>query len=195
MSSQIHLLKSNATVRAPTAEEPWYVVEVTSPNGHCQISIAATKPLPDPILKVHPDWEKLEPKPESYVSLTHAHRCRCMTLSKAHDTLFETWQHIHTLLRYNPRDNASYAFYPEFEYEVGEALAHASLVASFAMRKPLPDCYDHYKAYQLYKDCEQQVAYEQHEDYEQHENYEEPEDHEEAEDEEEPEDDEGYDEI
>ncbi|KAI1308860.1 hypothetical protein F5Y03DRAFT_404662 [Xylaria venustula] len=126
MSSQLHLLKSNAVLIAPTAEKPYYSIEMTNEDSGCRLSIAALKPLPDPILVGHPDWkEKLKPRPEEETK-----------------QVFETWQNIHMALRHLSSDNASYAFYPDFEYEQGEALAHASLVASLALGKPVPRCYE-----------------------------------------------------
>ncbi|KAI0909038.1 hypothetical protein F4823DRAFT_596399 [Ustulina deusta] len=145
MSSQLHLLKSNAVVCAPTAEASFYVIDVTNPDSGCRISIAATKPLPDTLHlgPAHPDWEKLMPQPKDYVWFSHVKKtCGCAALAKSEKTLFETWQCIHMHLRHQLDDNASYAFYPEFEYEVGEALAHASLVASLALGIPVPECYD-----------------------------------------------------
>ncbi|KAI0977142.1 hypothetical protein F4678DRAFT_411998 [Xylaria arbuscula] len=136
MSSQLHLLKSNAVLIAPTAEKPYYSIEMTSEESGCQLCIAALKPFPDPLLL-------LKPRPEDYVLCNHVSlTCPCASFSWDTKQFFEIWQNIHMALRYQSSDNASYAFYPDFEYEEGEALAHASLVASLALGTPVPECYE-----------------------------------------------------
>jgi hypothetical protein len=140
MPSDLHLLKTNAILHLPTDEKPYYEISMTSLDGKCTIQIAATKPLPSQTLDPrHPAYEKI--KPVQYVSFTHDGSCGCASFSKDAKVLFEAWQHIHLTLRYKGKDNASYAFYPEFEYESGEALAHASLVASLALGRTVPECY------------------------------------------------------
>ncbi|KAI1191015.1 hypothetical protein F5B17DRAFT_384190 [Nemania serpens] len=145
MVSQLHVLRSNATLIPPTPSEPFYKVSVTNPKTDCTICIAATKPFPDPIL-IHPllpNYRKLKPKPAEWVSIMHAGLgCGCVDYAFEEEDLFDTWRHIHLQLRHQDGDDASRAFYPEFEYEVGEALAHASLVASLAVGRPVPESYD-----------------------------------------------------
>ncbi|KAI0865708.1 hypothetical protein F4860DRAFT_526158 [Xylaria cubensis] len=143
-SHELHLLECFAVVIPPTDEKPYHQISVTSEAG-CSICIAATKPLLTliDIPPSHPDFHKHQPKPAEWVSVSHVKdRCGCATYSKQAKELFPVWRHIHSTLRYDPTDNASYAFYPEFEYETGEALAHASLTASLALGKPIPECYD-----------------------------------------------------
>ncbi|KAI0454588.1 hypothetical protein F5B21DRAFT_504282 [Xylaria acuta] len=142
-SHELHLLKSNAVLVPPTDEEPCHQISMT--NNGCTISIAATKPFPVPIHihPLHPDFKEHKPKPAEWVSITHKNRCECAIFSRQVPDFFEAWRHIHLTLRYKSGDNASYAFYPEFEYEVGEALAHASLTASLALGKPIPSCYEY----------------------------------------------------
>ncbi|KAK5630933.1 hypothetical protein RRF57_006648 [Xylaria bambusicola] len=144
MSSQLHLLKSNGEVYKSGGEKQYHTVAMRNLNTGCQLFIAATRPLPDPIYIHLRDIEWKRRVPLHYVWFRHNKEyCRCAPFSKAHDTLFETWQHLHMTLRHQASDNASYAFYPDFEYEEGEALAHASLVASLALGKPIPECYKH----------------------------------------------------
>ncbi|KAI0525560.1 hypothetical protein F5B22DRAFT_658387 [Xylaria bambusicola] len=144
MSSELHLLKSNGRVSKSRDGKPYHTVVMTNPDTDCQLFIAATRPLPDPIY-VHlrtAEWKQALPL--HYVWFRHDKEyCPCASFSKTHDSLFETWQHLHTTLRYQSSDNASYAFYPDYEYEEGEALAHASLVASLALGMPIPKCYEH----------------------------------------------------
>ncbi|KAI0552613.1 hypothetical protein F4679DRAFT_581515 [Xylaria curta] len=143
-SHELHILKSNAVIIPPTDEKPYYQVSVTSEETGCSICIAATKPLEVPIhiSPVHLDFHKHKPKPTEYVSVSHTEdRCECATFSMKE--IFAVWRHIHLTLRHSPNDNASYAFYPEFEYETGEALAHASLTASLILGKSTPECYNH----------------------------------------------------
>lgn len=139
MSSQLHLLKSNAGLHGCTPTEPTPFISVTNEETGCRVVIAATRAFKDPI---YSHYLGLKPRPIDYVWLSHnPYHCYCAAFSKSHDPLFETWQHIHITLRHRASDNASYAFYPEFEYETGEALAHASLVGSLALGKPIPECY------------------------------------------------------
>ncbi|KAI1171231.1 hypothetical protein F4777DRAFT_583108 [Nemania sp. FL0916] len=137
MTPPLSILRSNAVLTSPTEAEPYYSVGIKKLGSWCQIWIAATKPLPDP-LKPSP----LNPK--DYLTIYHGQdRCTCRMYSYDEEEFFKTWQQIHLKLRYDRNDNASYAFYPTFHYEVGEALAHAVLVASLAMGKPIPGCYYH----------------------------------------------------
>ncbi|KAI1746268.1 hypothetical protein F4680DRAFT_15271 [Xylaria scruposa] len=145
-SHELHILKSNAVIIPPTDEKPYYQVSVTSEETGCSICIAATKQLEVPIhiSPLHPDFHRQKPKPAECVSVSHIKdRCQCALYSISRKELFAVWRQIHLTLRYNPKDNASYAFYPEFEYETGEALAHASLTASLALGKSIPECYNH----------------------------------------------------
>ncbi|KAI1753383.1 hypothetical protein F4782DRAFT_93336 [Xylaria castorea] len=145
VSSSLHLLKSNAVLVPPTEEKPYHQILVKIEETGCSVSIAATKPLTVPI-HIHPlhaDFKKHKPKPAEWVSVTHNYRCECASFSKHVVGFFEVWRHIHLTLRHKRDDNASYAFYPDFEYETGEALAHASLTASLALGKPIPECYEY----------------------------------------------------
>ncbi|TRX93038.1 hypothetical protein FHL15_006176 [Xylaria flabelliformis] len=144
-SHELHLLKSNAVLIPPTDEKPYHQISVTSEKTGCSICIAATKPLPTliDIPPSHSDFHQHQPKPAEWVSVSHVNdRCGCAPYSKQAKELFAVWRHIHLTLRHEPADNASYAFYPEFEYETGEALAHASLTASLALGEPVPECYN-----------------------------------------------------
>ncbi|KAI3324915.1 hypothetical protein HD806DRAFT_459080 [Xylariaceae sp. AK1471] len=146
MPSDLRLLKSNAVLHLPTDEKPYYQISMTDRKGKCEIKIAVTKPFPNPIPHPqHPDYVRI--KPTEYIWFRHRlgkrfNECGCASFSKNVNELFEAWQHIHLTLRYKGKDNASYAFYPEFEYELGEALAHASLVASLALGRAVPECYN-----------------------------------------------------
>ncbi|KAI0431843.1 hypothetical protein F5Y09DRAFT_340228 [Xylaria sp. FL1042] len=136
MSSQLNLLKSNAVLIGPTLDVPYYSIKMTNAETGCELRIAALKPFRNPILNI-----KIVPR--EYVSYKHKKdECNCASFTKTANSLFKTWQEIHLKLRKDPKDNASYAFYPEFEYEEGEGLAHASLVASLGLGKPIPECYE-----------------------------------------------------
>ncbi|KAI0491150.1 hypothetical protein F4859DRAFT_35840 [Xylaria cf. heliscus] len=143
MVSDLRILKTNAAIIPPTDERPYYQVSVAGQKG-CTVSIAATAPIPvyihiDPL---HPDFKASKPKPEEYVTVSHAEYCRCARYSLKEKDLFKIWQDIHLTLRHEKgNDQASYAFYPEFEYETGESLAHASLTASLALGRSVPRCY------------------------------------------------------
>ncbi|KAH8160586.1 hypothetical protein CIB48_g7652 [Xylaria polymorpha] len=144
-SHELHLLKANAILIQPTDEKPYHQISVINQETECAISIAATKPF---IVHAwnhpfHPDFQSLKPKPEEWVSVTHGEDCKCASFSRQVEDFFDTWRRLHETLRYKSDDNASYAFYPEYEYEIGESLAHASLVASLALGKPVPSCYDY----------------------------------------------------
>ncbi|KAI1199887.1 hypothetical protein F5X97DRAFT_321900 [Nemania serpens] len=145
MVSQLHLLRSNATIIPPTPSEPYYKISVSNPKEGCTICIAATKPFPDPI-HIHPllpNYDKLKPKPIEWISIMHTNLlCGCVDYAWSEEYLFGIWRLVHLELRHRDADDASRAFYPEFEYEVGEALAHASLVASLAVGRPIPEIYD-----------------------------------------------------
>ncbi|KAI1352076.1 hypothetical protein F5Y01DRAFT_314068 [Xylaria sp. FL0043] len=135
MPSQLHVLKSNASLIAPTPERPYYTIEMTNSKTGCRLSIAATKPLPDPLLSV-------KAKPTDYVSVEHVKgKCYCAEFSTERPRFFRAWRLIHDTLRHKDWDSAAHAFYPDFAYEEGEALAHASLVASLALGKKIPECY------------------------------------------------------
>ncbi|KAI0814360.1 hypothetical protein GGR55DRAFT_428362 [Xylaria sp. FL0064] len=135
MASQLHILKSNAFLIAPTADRPYYTIEMANSKTGCRLSIAATKPLPDPLLSI-------KAKPMDYVSVEHVKgKCYCAEFSTERPRFFAAWQKIHVTLRHKDWDSAAHAFYPDFSYEEGEALAHASLVASLALGKRIPKCY------------------------------------------------------
>ncbi|KAI0445509.1 hypothetical protein F4803DRAFT_570907 [Xylaria telfairii] len=142
-SHELHILKANAVLIQPTNEKPYHQISVTTGEAGCTITIAATKPFIVHAWNhpLHPDFQKLKPKPEEYVSVIHAENCKCASYSRQVDDCFDTWRHLHESLRRKIDDNASYAFYPEYDYETGEALAHASLVASLALGKSIPGCY------------------------------------------------------
>ncbi|KAI1110906.1 hypothetical protein F5Y14DRAFT_465093 [Nemania sp. NC0429] len=137
MVSQWHILKSNATLIPPTPEEPYHKISVTNPKTGCTICIAALKPFPDPLLI------DLRPDPTDWISITHASpHCGCVGYAFEEGLLFKTWRGLHLKLRHQEKDLASYAFYPEFEYARGEELAHASLIASLAVGRRVPEYYD-----------------------------------------------------
>ncbi|KAI1363437.1 hypothetical protein F5Y08DRAFT_239879 [Xylaria arbuscula] len=141
MSSQLHLLKSNAVVTKPTPTTAFHTLYVQNDETGCRVHIAATRSLMDPIYARH---HGLKDRPVDFVWFRHhPYDCYCASFAKSHDTLFETWQRLHMALRRKTSDNAAYAFYPEFEYEMGEAFAHASLVASLAVGKSIPECYEY----------------------------------------------------
>ncbi|KAI0875538.1 hypothetical protein GGS24DRAFT_288778 [Hypoxylon argillaceum] len=146
MPSQLRLLKSNAVLVPPTAEAPYHQISMTNSATGCTILIAATKPFPS-LVHLHPNdptYQATKAQPDDYVSVSHGEGCTCASYSKDPSELFLVWRHIHAELRYNPTDQAAWAFYPEFEYEDGEMLAHASLTASLALGKQVPECYDAY---------------------------------------------------
>ncbi|KAJ2998441.1 hypothetical protein NUW58_g325 [Xylaria curta] len=107
------------------------------------VKVAATKPYLDPVhvYPWHPEYQEPKPKPEDWISITHSDNCGCSLFSKREADFFDFWQSLHLALRHSRKDSTSYAFYPEFEYETGEALAHASLTANLGLRQPVPKCY------------------------------------------------------
>ncbi|GAP84051.1 hypothetical protein SAMD00023353_0601760 [Rosellinia necatrix] len=154
MPSDLFLLAKNVDIGEPTQDYPFYRVSVSNDRG-CLLSIAATKALPDPLVE-----PRVPPEPKDYISITHNEdRCICASHSLFEATLFKVWQDVHIALRHSHRDQASYAFYPKHEYEIGEALAHASLVVKLAIAQRIPSCYDYlisehgaarlYRAYQI----------------------------------------------
>ncbi|KAF2963110.1 hypothetical protein GQX73_g10474 [Xylaria multiplex] len=148
MSSDLYILNDNAILIPPTKDKPYYQVSVTTECPHvagCTITISATKEFPDPLKAFVGELKSDNPKvnPADWVSITHFdENCCCARFSRDIDKFFAVWQAIHNVLRHRSEDQASYAFYPKFEYEDGEALAHASLVACLALGVTIPDCYN-----------------------------------------------------
>ncbi|KAI0194599.1 hypothetical protein F4808DRAFT_334891 [Astrocystis sublimbata] len=144
---ELRLLKSNVELIAPTDEKPYYSISIENEAKTCKIEIAAGKsfpPVPIEIHPLHPDWESHKPKASEWVTISHADRCECTWWSSNPKSFFDLWQEIHIELRHNSAsDQASYAFYPKFSYlDIGEDLAHASLMASIAVGKEVPSCYE-----------------------------------------------------
>jgi len=151
MQTGLRLLKDNAVLAKVNDPKPYYQISMSSKSSEtpgseerCTIQIAATKPLRDPITThpLHPDYEEV--KPENWVVVKHnkGDDCGCPEWAKKARSVYDTWQKIHLTLRHKKHhDRAAFAFYPEFEYDIGEALGHASLVASLALTTQIPECY------------------------------------------------------
>lgn len=136
--TNMDLLKAHVTVTPPTDKQPYYKVSMTKKQTGCTISIAVTKPLPDPLLAVH----ALKPEPTEWVTVEHSEEdCLCAWYAYRETHLFDVWQTLHARLRRINADHAASAFYPEHEYELGEALGHAALVLNLAMGGAIPCCY------------------------------------------------------
>ncbi|KAI2633920.1 hypothetical protein GGS21DRAFT_119356 [Xylaria nigripes] len=137
MPNSLSLLRTNAILHPTCPQTPYHRISVRHERTACKITIAATKPLPSRLLNGGP----LDPN--QYVQIFHSDICTCAFYAKCAVSLFNVWQILHIRLRYGTRDLASAAFYPVFEYAEGEAIAHASLTASLAVGKQVPDCYRH----------------------------------------------------
>ncbi|KAI0146358.1 hypothetical protein GGR57DRAFT_516795 [Xylariaceae sp. FL1272] len=141
MSANLHLLRTNATLFNSTPENrSKYSISVEHPQGLCKITIAALKPFPL-ALQRDPNQPSYVPvNPGDWVQVTHGSGpCDCA--AKDAKEIFPRWQELHIKLRYRVKDNAAHPFYPDFEYEDGENLGHASLIACLTLGLRVPNCY------------------------------------------------------
>ncbi|KAI1258793.1 hypothetical protein F5Y18DRAFT_412140 [Xylariaceae sp. FL1019] len=141
MPSDIHLLRTNATLSNPTTEDrSSYTISVEHPEWHCKITIAALKPFPLALQRDPRQPNYIPVDPNDWVQITHGEdKCPCAADNAKE--VFRRWQELHLVLRYKASDNAAHPFYPDFEYEDGENLGHASLIASLTLGLRVPDCY------------------------------------------------------
>ncbi|KAI1438873.1 hypothetical protein GGR50DRAFT_691033 [Xylaria sp. CBS 124048] len=132
----IGILRTNVKHTTPSTAQPWHTVSATSPTG-CSFTIHATRPLPDPI------FHKINSDPGAYVEIEHNPMgCTCTNHARSVACFFDAWRAVHLKLRHDPEDHASSPFYPDYEYAIGEALGHASLIISLSCGLPIPKVYE-----------------------------------------------------